>query len=79
LLARRTLAHFEASHRRYGWPRSQIRLANRERATVYPNLGEGRPVTNFVVVTKRTLVSVSASRGLADAKLQSLAREQRPL
>ena len=75
---RRTVLEVQSAQRRHRWPRWQIRLANRERATVYPNLGEGRrPVVGFVVVTRTTVVSFSGSFQLR--AIPALARRLRPV
>jgi hypothetical protein len=78
-LAKRTIAHFEQAHRRHGWPRFELRTASGERAVVYPNLGEGRPFTNFSVVVGSTLVGVAAGRGLTERDARKVASHLRPL
>jgi hypothetical protein len=77
-LARRTIRHFEASHRRYAWPRYRVRLANGERAVAYANLGEGRRGhVDFVVVTPTTLVGIPPRFSLR--QIPGVASRLRPL
>jgi hypothetical protein len=71
--ARRTAAHVRR------WPRTPVELANGERASLYPNLGEGRPATSFVVLTRTTVIGVSAGRGLRDREMRAIARRLRPV
>jgi hypothetical protein len=78
-LAKRTIAHFERAHRRHGWPRFALRTAGGEHAVVYPNLGEGRPFTNFSIVVGTTLVGVAAGRGLTERDARELTSRLRPL
>lgn len=76
--AEQTVEYFRNAHRRFRWPRYAVRLANGERAVVYPNLTEGRrSISSFVVVTRQTLVSVTGRFALS--AVRPTARRLRPL
>jgi hypothetical protein len=81
-LARNTLAAINGVNggmRTKPWPRRRITLANGERATLVPARWEsaGRIRNGFLVITRRTLVSVVFRVRLTD--IPALARRLRPI